>query len=191
MKDLVELFVAFFKVGSMTFGGGLSMLPMLEYELVKKREWISSDTLLDCYAIGQCTPGIIAVNTATFIGYKRKGILGAIFATMGMITPSILIILIVATFLEEFITTPIVAHALAGIKAVVCALMLHTIFGLVKKSITGVFALIICFASAMVAFLTDVPTIIIIISSALIGILVKSLEEFQNSRQSKGGQEWK
>ena len=76
MKELLNLFFAFFRIGGMTFGGGLTMLPMLKYELVDQRGWIDEDTLLECYAIGQCTPGIIAVNTATFIGYRRKGIIG-------------------------------------------------------------------------------------------------------------------
>ena len=104
MKELWELYISFFRIGILTFGGGLAMLPMLKYELVEKRSWITENTLLDCYAIGQCTPGIIAVNTATFVGYKRKGISGGIIATLGMVSPSLLIITVVAVFLQALIT---------------------------------------------------------------------------------------
>ena len=87
MKELLRLYWAFFRIGGLTFGGGLTMLPMLKYELVEKKKWIDEETLLECYAIGQCTPGIIAVNTATFVGFRRKGFWGGIFATLGMVTP--------------------------------------------------------------------------------------------------------
>ena len=103
MKEHLKLYWAFLKIGGLTFGGGLTMLPMLKYELVEKRNWITEEKLLDCYAIGQCTPGIIAVNTATFVGYLRKGVAGGISATMGMVTPSVLIITLVALFMETFI----------------------------------------------------------------------------------------
>jgi chromate transporter len=165
------------KIGGLTFGGGLSMLPMLEHELVKKKEWIDSETLLDCYAIGQCTPGIIAVNTATFIGYKRKGVFGAIFSTMGMIFPSLVIITFIALFFEQFMEYEIVAHALMGIKAVVCALMFQTILGLVKKSVLGITSGIICVTGTLLAIFTDVSVLLIVLVSACVGILIKSLEE--------------
>ena len=97
-KTLVELFFVFFKIGAVTFGGGLAMLPIIEKELVIKRNWVTKDTLLDYFAIGQATPGIIAVNVATFLGYSRAGILGAIVATLGVVTPSIIIISIIAKF---------------------------------------------------------------------------------------------
>lgn len=165
------------KIGGLTFGGGLSMLPMLEYELVNKRKWITSETLLDCYAIGQCTPGIIAVNTATFIGYKRKGVLGAMFATLGMIFPSLVIITAIALFLEQFMEYEIVIHALMGIKAVVCALMFQTILGLIKKSVIGIASGLICVAGTLFAIFTDVPVLLIVLGSAALGILIKSIEE--------------
>lgn len=184
MKELGSLFFAFMKIGGLTFGGGLSMLPMLEYELVKKRKWITSETLLDCYAIGQCTPGIIAVNTATFIGYKRKGVIGAMFATLGMIFPSLVIITVIALFLEQFMDYEIVAHALMGIKAVVCALMFQTILGLVKKSVVGIASGLICVIGTLLAIFTEVPVLVIVLGSAILGILIRSIEERekQNAR---------
>ena len=177
MKELWSLFYAFMKIGGLTFGGGLSMLPMLDHELVKKREWIDSETLLDCYAIGQCTPGIIAVNTATFIGYKRKGVLGAIFSTMGMIFPSLVIITLIALFFEQFLAYEIVEHALMGIKAVVCALMFQTILGLLKKSVVGIASAIICIAGTAIAIFTNLSVLVIVLGSAFSGILIKSIEE--------------
>ena len=98
IKNLFQLYWSFFKIGGLTFGGGLSMLPMLERELVQRRKWVTEEEILDFYAIGQCTPGIIAVNTATFVGYKKEKILGGIFATLGMISPSIIVISLVAAF---------------------------------------------------------------------------------------------
>uniref|UniRef100_UPI00388F4185 chromate transporter n=1 Tax=Treponema sp. TaxID=166 RepID=UPI00388F4185 len=100
IKMILNLYWSFLKIGGLTFGGGLTMLPMLEHELVKKNKWITEEELLDCYAIGQCTPGIIAVNTATFVGYKKEKVLGGIFATLGMITPSLVIITVAAMFLQ-------------------------------------------------------------------------------------------
>ena len=177
MKELSNLFFSFMKIGGLTFGGGLSMLPMLEYELVNKRKWVTSETLLDCYAIGQCTPGIIAVNTATFIGYKRKGVLGALFATLGMIFPSLVIITVIALFLEQFMEYEVVAHALMGIKAVVCALMFQTILGLIKKSVVGIASALICILGTVLAIFTDLSVFVLVLGSALIGIIIKSIEE--------------
>lgn len=177
----MSLFYTFFKIGGLTFGGGLSMLPMLEYELVKKKEWVTSEALLDCYAIGQCTPGIIAVNTATFIGYKKRGIWGAIFATFGMILPSLIIITCIALFFEQFMEYKMVAHALMGIKAVVCALMFQTILGLLKKSILGIASGIICIVGAFLAIFTNIPMIIIVLASAFSGVVIKSIEERINA----------
>lgn len=131
------------------------MLPMLKYELVQKRNWITEESLLDCYAIGQCTPGIIAVNTATFVGYKRKGVTGGIVATLGMVTPSIVIITAAALFLEVLINHPITQHALMGIRGVVCALMLNTVLTLAKKSLVSPVCIAICAAAFLLALLTE------------------------------------
>ena len=127
IKLLLQIYWSFFKIGGLTFGGGLTMLPMLEHELIEKRNWISEEELLDCYAIGQCTPGIIAVNTATFVGYKKAGIAGGIFSTLGMVSPSILIISIIANFLREFMDNKWFIHAMMGVRGVVCALLMNTV----------------------------------------------------------------
>lgn len=177
MKDLLELFWAFFRIGGLTFGGGLSMLPMLKFELVEKKQWISEEDLLDCYAIGQCTPGIIAVNTATYVGYKRKGILGGIFSTLGMVAPSLLIITTIALFLEQFMDNKWLGHALMGVRAVVCALMLNTVVTLAKKSLVSPFCVILCICVFVLAMFTQVPTILLVIVSALLGIVAMIMSE--------------
>ena len=139
MKELFELYAAFFRIGGLTFGGGLTMLPMLKYELAEKKNWVTEDELMDYYAIGQCTPGIIAVNVATFVGYKRRGVIGSIFSTLGMVSPSLIIVSILAMFLEQFMSNVYVSHAIGGIKVVVCALMLNTLLTLAKKSFLNAF----------------------------------------------------
>lgn len=177
MKELLELFMAFFRIGGLTFGGGLSMLPMLKYELVEKKQWISEEDLLDCYAIGQCTPGIIAVNTATYVGYKRRGVIGGIFSTLGMVTPSLLIITSIALFLEQFMDNKWLGHALMGVRAVVCALMLNTVVTLAKKSLISPFCVVVCVGVFILAMFTQIPTILLVVMSAVLGIMAMLLSE--------------
>ena len=173
MREFWELFSAFFRIGILTFGGGLTMLPMLKYELVEKRKWITEEYLLDCYAIGQCTPGIIAVNTATFVGYKRKGVAGGIVATLGMVSPSIVIITVVALFLEVLINHPITQHAIMGIRGVVCALMLNTVLTLAKKSLVSPICVVICAVAFALALLTEIPTILLIVLAGVAGVVIQ------------------
>ena len=176
MSEIWQLYFSFFRIGGLTFGGGLTMLPMLKYELVEKKKWISEDDLLDCYAIGQCTPGIIAVNTATYVGYKRKGIWGGIVATLGMVSPSLIIITILAMSLQNFMDNQYVVHALMGIRSVVCALMLGTVISLAKKSLVSIVTIIIFLIVLALAVFTTIPTILIVIVSAITGIVLQSVE---------------
>jgi len=175
-KLMGQLYWAFFRVGGLTFGGGLTMLPMLKFELVEKKKWISEDDLIDCYAIGQCTPGIIAVNTATFVGYKKGGILGGIISTLGMITPSLVIITLIAACLERFMDNVWLGHALMGVRGVVCALMLNTVITLAKKSLISPITYVICAVAFLVALLADVPTVVIVIIAAIIGIIMEKMK---------------
>lgn len=172
MKLCFELYGAFFRIGIFTFGGGLTMLPMLKFEVVEKRSWTTEEELLDCYAIGQCTPGIIAVNTATYVGYKKAGVLGGIWATLGMITPSILIITLVAAFLKQFMDNPWLAHALMGVRGIVCALMLNTVFTLAKKSLIHPICWGVCAIVFALALFTNIPTIVLVLLSAIAGNLL-------------------
>ena len=193
MKDaklLPQLYFAFMRIGGLTFGGGLTMLPMLKYELVEKKKWLEEDELLDCYAIGQCTPGIIAVNTATFVGYKKAGLAGAIVSTLGMITPSLVIITIVAAFLEQYMDNVWLGHALMGIRGVVCALMLNTVLNLARKSLVSPISVLICIIVFLVALLTEIPTNLIVVITAVVGILMQDFEDrkLQKNKNSEGGQ---
>lgn len=173
MKEYFELFATFFRIGGLTFGGGLTMLPMLKYELVEQKGWVQEDELLDYYAIGQCTPGIIAVNVSTFIGYKRKGIPGAIFSTLGMVSPSLIIVSILAVFMEQFLASTVMAHALAGVKAVVCALMLNTVVTLAKKSVVSPLCAVVAVIAFAASVFTPVPTVLMVIIAGAAGVILQ------------------
>ena len=177
MKELLELYTAFFKIGCVNFGGGYAMLPLLEKDLVNKRGWTTMDDLADYFAIGQCTPGIIALNVSTFIGYKRKGVVGALASTMGFLTGPIAIILVIASFLSNFAELEIVQHAFAGIRVCVCVLILEAILRLWKKSVvdrtTLVLYLIIFFlaAAGMYVLPFKIPAAILVVAAGVFGVL--------------------
>lgn len=174
--DYIQLYTTFFRIGILTFGGGLTMLPLLKYELVESKKWISEEKLLDCYAIGQCTPGIIAVNTATYVGYLKKGTFGGIIATLGMVSPSVLIITVVAVFMQNFMEVAIIQHALMGIRGAVCALMLNTVVSLAKKSLISPINIIICAVTLILALFTKVPTIALIIIAGFTGVIIEKVK---------------
>ncbi len=176
LNILMTLYWTFLRIGGLTFGGGLTMLPMLEYELVKKHHWLEEDELLDCYAIGQCTPGIIAINTATFVGYKKEKVLGGIFSTLGMVTPSLVIITVIAMFLQNFMDNVWLQHALMGVRGVVCALMLNTVLNLGKKSLTCKSAWGICAVAFLIALFKGLPTVVIVILAAIAGIIIDTID---------------
>ena len=172
MKVLIQLFTAWFKMGLFTFGGGYAMLPMIQREAINKYHWASEEEIMDYYAVGQCTPGIIAVNTATFVGYKVKGIIGGIAATLGVISPSIIIIFLIASLINNFSQLEVVQHALNGIKVAVCVLM----FVAVEKLIKGAIKDKISFALALVAFLlayfTNISTVLIVLCAGVVGYVL-------------------
>ncbi len=147
MKKLWHLFRLFFKIGLFTFGGGYAMLPLLKSEVVVKRRFLTEAELLDLYSIGQCTPGIISINVATYIGYRQEGIKGAIATTLGMVMPSLLIIVLLASVLKKFSDNVYVAYAFAGIRICVVALIADVIYDLVKKNIKNVTAAIVFVAA--------------------------------------------
>ena len=153
MNILLDLFITCAKIGVCTFGGGLAMLPILQREIVEKKGWATEDDLTDYYAIGQCTPGVIAVNTATFVGRTQAGAVGGIVATLGVVFPSIVIILLIAAFLQNFAHVPAVIHAFGGIRACVCALILSSLFKLGKSALKNrpavvIFAAVLALAAA-------------------------------------------
>lgn len=173
MKELLTLFYLFFKIGIMTFGGGYAMLPMLERELVTKRNYVTMEEIMDYFAVGQCTPGIIAVNTATFIGFKRKGVLGGIFATIGVVTPSVIIITLLASVLKLIAGNEISNSAFAGISVAVCALVIQAVLKLIKTGIKDALTLGIALGAFLAMFCLDASPIIVIITSAVIGVAAK------------------
>ena len=135
MKEYLDLFFTFSKIGVCTFGGGYAMLPILQRELVDNKGWATQEELADYYAVGQCTPGVIAVNTATFVGYNRLGWLGGIVATLGVVFPCLVIIIAIAAFLSNFMHLPVVVHAFNGVRAGVVALILSSVLKLLKTSL--------------------------------------------------------
>ena len=176
MKELWDLFWTFAKMGVMTFGGGYAMLPILQREVVESKHWVSEEEIMDYYAIGQCTPGIIAVNTATFIGQKKRGIAGGIMATLGVVFPSVVIISILAGLITSFSHLVWVQNAFAGIQVCVCVLIFNAVVKLLKKSVVdkptaAIFVLVL----AGGVFLNVSPVWFVILA-ALVGILLKNLE---------------
>lgn len=174
MKLLLKLFAVFAKVGVMTFGGGYAMIPILQREVVEKQKWASEEELMDYFAIGQCTPGIIAVNTATFIGQKNKGVLGGIFATLGLVFPSLIIISLLAGVIEAFSHIVWVQHAFGGIRICVCVLIVNAVIKLFKKAVIDKFSFVVFFAVALAAFFTDLSPVIFVLVAAVLGIVIKN-----------------
>ena len=170
--SLWSLFITFAKVGVMTFGGGYAMLPILEREVVTNHGWAASEEMLDYYAIGQCTPGVIAVNVATFIGNRKRGIPGGIVATLGVIFPSLLIILSLASVLQLFQDNVYVQKAFGGIRIAVCALIASTVIKLAKKTIRSIIAAIITIATLCLELFLGVSPVIIVASVIALGLIM-------------------
>lgn len=173
MKDYFDLFWTFCRIGGLTFGGGYAMLPMLQKEVVETKKWATEEEVMDYYAVGQCTPGVIAVNTATFIGYKHHGIIGALVATSGVVFPSLVIIMILASFLQSFAEFPIVQHAFNGIRVAVCVLVLNAVIKLWKGSVIDRICLMIVLATILLGIFTNISPVFIVIATAIVGLLVK------------------
>ncbi len=171
-----ELFITFAKIGALMFGGGMAMLPLLQRELVERKKWVSEEEIVDYYAIGQCTPGIIAVNTATFVGRKHRGIPGGIIATLGIVFPSLVIITVIAAFLQGFADVPEVKHAFSAVRICVCVLILNSVIKLCKKTVKDLPAAIIFVLVTAGALLLKVSPVIFVLLSAVCGIVIKSLE---------------
>jgi len=178
MKEYLTLFWTFCRIGGLTFGGGYAMLPMLEKEVVERHHWTTQEQLLDYFAIGQCTPGIIAVNTATFIGYNLKGVLGAIVATLGVIFPSFVIISLISALLDNFAHIAWVQHAFNGISVAVCALILQAVIKLMKssiKSIKNIMGVALFAVAFLLILIFDISPVILVVAAALVGILAGKL----------------
>ena len=171
--SLLSLYLTFFRCSSVTFGGGYAMLPILEKEVSDKHGWCNKEELLDYYAVSQSLPGLIAINTAIFIGYKQRKIPGAIISALGMATPCLLIIMLIAAFLKNFRSNVYVQYALHGISVCVCALILSSLIGLWKKGVKDVPALIIFLAALALSLFTNVSPVITVLLGAAAGLLLK------------------
>lgn len=176
MNKLMDLFFTFARIGGLTFGGGYAMLPMLQKEVVEKRGWATEEEPMDYYAIGQCTPGIIAVNTATFVGQKTAGVSGGIIATLGVVFPSLIIITIIAAFIQNFAHLAIVQNAFAGIRVCVCVLIFNAVVKLWKKSVIDKPTFAVFILVLLGSALTSLSPVVFIILAALFGIIVKNKE---------------
>ena len=183
MKDLISLFWAFCKIGGLTFGGGYAMLPMLQKEVVENHKWATEEELLDYYAVGQATPGIIAVNTATFVGYKEKGVLGAAFATFGVVFPSLVIIMVIAGFIDNFSDLEVVQYAFSGIRIAVGVLILNALIKLMKGSVKDILGIILFVATFIASSFLNISVVYIIIAAALIGIISDYVERKRGSEE--------
>ncbi len=186
-KEFLRLFGVFFKIGVGTFGGGLAMLPALEREVVDKRKWITQSQLYDYYAIGQSTPGIIAVNVATFTGYTRGGLVGSVVATAGIVCPALIIITIIAAFFENFSHIVWIQKALAGINVSVTVLVSFTLVKMAKKTCIDALTTLITIASFLLMLIFNVQGVFIVLASSIIGIAAQYRKIKDKANESEAG----
>ena len=175
MRELIKIYLTFARIGVFTFGGGYSMLPMFQRDLIEKNGWLTDKEMTDYFSISQCLPGIIAVNTSMLVGYKKNGRAGGIAAALGMVSPSIIIILIIAAFINRFSDIPAVQHAFAGIRACVCVLIINTTIKLWKSAIVDKATLAIFIVIFTVSFFTSFPVAILIVAAGASGIGINAL----------------
>lgn len=160
-------------MGAVTFGGGYAMLPILQREIVENKKWGTEEELADYYAIGQCTPGVIAVNVATFIGRKVAGNLGGVVATLGVVFPSVMIITLLAGVIEYYSSLEWVKHAFAGIRVCVCVLIFNAVLKLFKKSIIDFKTMAIYLIILACSFIFNISPVIFVIAAGIAGIILK------------------
>ena len=180
MKTLIELFLTFFRIGAFTFGGGYAMIPLIQKEVVENKKWVSDEDMLDIVAIAESTPGPIAINSATFIGYKTCGVIGSAFATLGVVLPSLVIISVIAYLLTEFAQIAIVKYAFFAIRAGVLALVTKSLWTMFKKAPKGMVAYAISLLSFVLVAFFHVNALVVIILTAIIGLVVSEIKTRRN-----------
>lgn len=178
---LLTLFLTFFKIGAFTFGGGYAMLPMLQKEVVENHKWATEDEVLDYFAIGQCTPGVIFVNTATFVGYKQKGVPGAIAATLGSVFPSLMIVMVIAAVLSNFAELAPVQHAFAAIRVVVSVLIINAVVGMWKKSVVDKVCIAIAAGGFLSSVVLEVSPVWVVLAAGILGVAISVAREAKKS----------
>ena len=187
LKELFDIYLKFFKIGAVTFGGGYAMLPILRREIVEKEKWLSEEAVMDFYAISQSMPGIIAINVGAFIGYQRRKKLGAAAAALGVVSPCIVIITIISACLSNFQGNVYVRHALSAVSVCVCALILDSIVAMWKKGVKDVFGIVVFAIMLVLMTFTETSPVLLVVLSAVCGIICKSLQERNKDKTEKGG----
>ena len=177
LKRCLQVFVSFFKIGAFTFGGGYAMIPLIQNEAVEKRHWVTDEDILDIIAIAESTPGPIAINSATFVGYKAAGVLGSVCATLGVVLPSFTIILFLSFVLKQFSEFKPVVYAFNGIRAGVLALLVKALWTMYKKSPKGWAAYIVMAAAFVLTAIFDFNVIFVLIGCAVFGLVTSSIME--------------
>ncbi len=171
LKRCLQVFASFFKIGAFTFGGGYAMIPLIQNEAVEKRHWVTDEDILDIIAIAESTPGPIAINSATFVGYKAAGVLGSVCATLGVVLPSLVIILLLSFILQQFQELKPVVYAFNGIRAGVLALLVKALWTMYKKSPKGWAAYIVMGGAFLLTAVFDFNVIFVIIGCAVFGLV--------------------
>lgn len=177
LKECFTLFCAFFKVGAFTFGGGIAMLPMLKKYLIEDLHYITEEEMLDYFAISQCTPGVIAVNVATFVGYKRVGALGAAVATLGVVFPSFITIIILAKFISLSSSVVWFQKAVKGVNIAVATLLARAFFSISKKTIIDIPTFFIFLFSFIAIAFFNIHGFYVIIASGVTGYITSRIKE--------------
>lgn len=170
MHKNLDLFLTFARISASCFGGGYAMLPFFQRELVEKKGWLTDEELLDLNAVAQCTPGVISVNTATFCGYRTYGLPGAFWATVGILVPPIIIVTIISAFFWSFAENPWVQHALAGVRACVCAMIINSTIRLYRKAILDAPTFLVFLAVFLLAAFVGLSPAILVIGAGLFGL---------------------
>ncbi|WP_213973901.1 chromate transporter [Tepidanaerobacter acetatoxydans] len=187
LRLLIELFATFFKIGSFTFGGGYAMIPLIEREVVENKKWVTSDEVIDVFAVAQSMPGAIAINSSTFIGYKIAGKRGAIIATAGVILPSLLIITVIAMFFSKVQDSPIVKAVFSGIRPAIVALILTAAIKVSKTSIVDKIGLVLAVLAVILVVVFDVQAIVVILGGAAVGLGIYYLFPLKAARILNSG----
>lgn len=184
MNINIQLFLSFCKIGALMFGGGLAMIPVLENEVVKTRNWMTEDEMMDMYAIAQCTPGVIAVNTATKCGYKVNGICGALAATIGVIFIPFICIIAISVFIKNFAENEIIRKILMGIRIAACGMTLNTLVNLLKARVKDKTSIIIVSIAFVLLFVLNIANVWIIVSAIILGILFTKTDKGGESKDA-------
>lgn len=181
MNRYLDIFLTFSRVGAFTFGGGYSMLPILQREVVEAKGWVEEREVLDFYSISQVLPGMIGINTAIFIGNKVKGRWGGVLAALGVAFPSLVIIMVIAAFISNFVHLPLVQNAFAGIRACVFVLILRSIIKLFRGSVIDWFSFVICVSIFLLSVLTDINPILYVVAAGLLGLIYRRARSIEKA----------